>query len=469
MPSVSIHPSPVLSRINKVPPTKSGAGKSALINAVFGVEATAVSHRTPGEHDINEPLSFPDNDRIIIHDSQGFEGGEEANVEKVFDFIDRRSKMPALGDQLHAIWVCAEIPFAGSRPFEIGVERILKEYQGTFPIIVVFTKLDLLREQKEGKLEKALEQQDRVMEDKEFEVELDAAVDKGMQELCIKPLRVLSPGYQWIATSTRREPRFKKTITNLVQLALELTNIEKVWIEMAIAQRSNAKASMEASIRIGRKRYWRGLLSDIFLGFSTRSVLDVLRKDIVNVWNMPDPENHLKKPEFLSLLSVLVEDLSDEPTNNYPLTEKAVQAMIEHPSSIIIAGPTAVVVLFAEWVRGTFRKTKNSLRCLAGFIIDLTLTMDTLFYLALSRGLPPMTIKLVNQALRIYKARQAPVHNSIRTWADDWGTFTHLDADVVIKKIAEIIMENSVKPERWEMREEGLDEFWMTMDALRDS
>jgi hypothetical protein len=78
---------------------------------------------------------------------------------------------------------------------------------------VVFTKLDLLREQKEGKLEKALEQQDRVMEDKEFEVELDAAVDKGMQELCIKPLRVLSPGYQWIATSsecTRRllKPKF---------------------------------------------------------------------------------------------------------------------------------------------------------------------------------------------------------------------------------------------------------------------
>jgi hypothetical protein len=70
----------------------------------------AVSHRTPGEHDINKPLSFPDNDRIIIHDSQGFEGGEEANIEKVFDFIDRRSKMPALGDQLHAIWL-AEATF----------------------------------------------------------------------------------------------------------------------------------------------------------------------------------------------------------------------------------------------------------------------------------------------------------------------------------------------------------------------
>jgi hypothetical protein len=80
-----------------------------------------------------------------------------------------------------------------------------------------------------------------------------------------------------------------------------------------------------------------------------------------------------------------------------------------------------------------------------------------------------MTIKLVNQALRIYMARKAPVHNSIRTWVDGWGTFTHLEADVVVKKIAEIIMGGSVKPEQWEMREGGLDESWMTMDALRDS
>ncbi|KAJ6602021.1 hypothetical protein DFH09DRAFT_1302183 [Mycena vulgaris] len=441
---------------------KSGAGKSALINAVFGVEgATVVTHRTPGVHDINKPLSFPENDRIIIHDSQGFEGGEnsEANIKKVFDF-DPRS------------------------------QRLVTNYMRSVPIIVVFTKLDILREKKEKKLEKELEQRDEDMEDKEFEAELDTAVEEGVQELCVKPLRALSPEYRWVATSTIRQPRFRKTITDLVQLALELTNIEKVWIEMAIAQRLSAKASIDASIRIGRKRYWRGLLSDIFLGFSMRIVLDVLQQDIVNVWSMHDPENHLKKPEFLSLLSVLVEDLSDEAANNYPLTEKAVHAIIDHPSFIIIAGPTAIIVLFAEWVRGTFKKTsvpsvsplcgaslshhdddirKSSLRCLTAFIIDLTLTMDTLFYLALSRGQPPMKIGLVNQALRIYRGRKAPVHNSIRTWADGLGTFTHLDADVVIKKIAEIIMEHSVKPEQWERREERLDESWMTMDALRDS
>ncbi|KAJ6619219.1 hypothetical protein B0H10DRAFT_2027213 [Mycena sp. CBHHK59/15] len=453
---------------------KSGTGKSALINAVFGVEdATSVAHRIPGEHDIDKPLSFPANDRIIIHDSKGFETGEKANIQKVLDFINHRSNMPALGDQLHAIWVCAEIPFAGGRLFEAGVERILKEYRKNFPIIVVFTKLDILRVHREEKLEKELEQRGEDMDDKEFDTEIDAVVKGAVQDLCFKPLCALTssdyPEYPWIATSTRSEPRFKKTITELVNLALELTKIENVWIEMAIAQRFNAKASIEASIHIGRKHYWRGLFSDIFLGFTMRSLLDVLQRDIVNVWNMHDPENHLKKPEFLALLSVLVEDLSDEDTNNYPLAEKAVQAIIEHPAAIIIAGPTAVVVLFAEWVRGTYKKTKSSLRCLIAFVVDLTLTMDTLFYLVLSRGQKPMKIGLVNRALRIYKTRKAPIHASIRAWADGWGTFSHLDANVVINKIADTIKEHSVKPEQWEMRDEVVDESWMAIEALRET
>ncbi|KAJ6447859.1 hypothetical protein C8R45DRAFT_1115655 [Mycena sanguinolenta] len=448
---------------------QSGAGKSALINAVFGLEgATPVSHRTPGVHDIDKPFSFPKNDRIIIHDSQGFEPGEEGNIQTVSDFIHRRSKMPALADQLHAIWVCAEIPFAGGRLFERGVERMLLEYRGNLPIIVVFTKLDVLRVDQGDKLEKQLERQGQEMDDDEFEAALDAMVTSTVQDLCVKPLYALTPSEspKWVATSTT-DPRYKTTIIDLVNLALELTKIENVWIEMAIAQRSSAQANIDASIRVGWKRYWRGLISDIFLGFTMRSVLEVLQKDIVNVWNMHDPDKHLQKPEFLALLSVLVEDMSDEATNNYPLTEKAVQAIIENPAAIVIAGPTAVFVLFAEWVRGTYKKTKSSVCCLVAFIIDLTLTMDTLFYLVLSRGQTLIKIALVNRALRIYNSRKAPVHASIKAWVDGWGTFGHLDADVVIKKIAGIIADNSVKPEQWAMRDEGLDESWMSIQALR--
>ncbi|KIJ28180.1 hypothetical protein M422DRAFT_270584 [Sphaerobolus stellatus SS14] len=452
---------------------KSGAGKSALINAVFGVDATPVSHKTPGVHDINKPLSFPSNDRIIVHDSKGFESGKEDQVQDVLDFIDRRSNMPALADRLHAIWVCAEIPFSGSRLFETGVERLLTECQDSVPIIVVFTKLDILRLRVEGKVEKQLEERGEDLDDDEFEKIIDAKMDEAVHSLCVQPFCALtasdSPKYPWVATSNVREPRFEESITKLVDCALNLTKLENVWIEMAIAQRSNAKASIDASIRIGRKLYWRGLLSDIFVGLSMRKVLDLLHKDIINVWNMEDPNGHLQKPEFLALLSVLVEDLSDQEINNYPLTERAIHAIIENPTSIVVTGPTAVIVLFAEWVRGTYKKTKNSLRCMVAFIIDLTLTMDTLFYLVLSRGMGPMTVRLVNKALLMYKARKAPVHASIRAWADHWGTFSHMDSNMVINKVQELLQEYSVKPEQWMMKDEIADKTWIAVDALRDS
>jgi len=104
-----------------------------------------------------------------------------------------------------------------------------------------------------------------------------------------------------------------------------------------------------------------------------------------------------------------------------------------------------------------------------GFIVDLTLTMDTLFYLVLSRGQKGFKIGLINHALRIYKTRKMPVHASIRAWADSLGMFSHLDASVAINKIAGIIEEHSVKPEQWEMRDEVVDESWMAVDALRET
>ncbi|KAJ6453986.1 hypothetical protein C8R45DRAFT_1112244 [Mycena sanguinolenta] len=397
---------------------QSGAGKSALINAVFGVEgATPVYRRTSGVHDIEKPFSFPQSDPITIHDSQGFEPGEEGNIQTVSDFIHRRSNMPALADQLHEIWICAEIPFAGGRLFE----RCRKNFVGISGKFADYW----------DRLEKQLERRGQEMDDDEFEAALDAMVISTVQNLCVKRPYALGT------------PEMGCNIDATVQCSSKYQ-----WLDSV--------TRFPASV--GRKRYWRGLISDIFLGFTMRSVLEVLQKDIVN---------HLQKPEFLALLSVLVEDMSDEGINNYPLTEKAVQAIIENPAAIVITGPTAVVVLFAEWVQGTYKKTKSSVRCPVAFIVDLMLTMDTLFYLVLSRGQIPIKIALVNSALRIYNSRKAPVHTSIKAWVDGWGAFGHLDADVVIKKITGIIADNSVKPEQWAMRDEGLDESWIPMEALR--
>lgn len=66
--------------------------------------AKKVSEKIPGIHDIDKALTVLSNDRIVIHDSQGFEAGEGNTVQKILEFINRRCNMPALADRLHAIW-----------------------------------------------------------------------------------------------------------------------------------------------------------------------------------------------------------------------------------------------------------------------------------------------------------------------------------------------------------------------------
>jgi hypothetical protein len=58
----------------------------------------------PGEAIIDTEFISEQNDRFVLHDSKGFEPGEEENVNKVRDFIERRRKKEALGDRLHAVW-----------------------------------------------------------------------------------------------------------------------------------------------------------------------------------------------------------------------------------------------------------------------------------------------------------------------------------------------------------------------------
>ncbi|KAJ7509222.1 hypothetical protein B0H11DRAFT_1901360 [Mycena galericulata] len=141
----------------------------------------AVFHRTPGKRDINKPLSFPVNDRILIYDSQGCEAGEEANIKTLFNSV-----------------------------LEFTLQT---RYRGTFPIVVVFTKLDTLHEKWVDKLEHELGEE---MEDKEFDDAVDAAVEAQVQELCVEPLRrmILMRNPAFIGNPTSRETPPKGLIEN---------------------------------------------------------------------------------------------------------------------------------------------------------------------------------------------------------------------------------------------------------------
>lgn len=58
-----------------------------------------------GCHNIFTPIvDETRNSALVIHDSCGFEAGEENNLNEVKSFIVYRSEMPSLQEQLHCIW-----------------------------------------------------------------------------------------------------------------------------------------------------------------------------------------------------------------------------------------------------------------------------------------------------------------------------------------------------------------------------
>ncbi|KAG2145460.1 uncharacterized protein EDB93DRAFT_1251331 [Suillus bovinus] len=168
---------------------KSGVGKSSLISYAFGVEKEIVAHNKPGEANIDKELISLRNERFVLHDSRGFESGEEGNLKIVRDFIDRRRNI-SQEHQLHAIWLCFEIPRAGARLLETGTEEFLKSkingQLGNVPVIVVFTKYDkLIARMKRILYQNSLDE----LSDEAIKELAKKKADAQLQDTCIGPLK----------------------------------------------------------------------------------------------------------------------------------------------------------------------------------------------------------------------------------------------------------------------------------------
>ncbi|KAG6858708.1 hypothetical protein C0991_002178, partial [Blastosporella zonata] len=56
----------------------------------LGIQLTETVKR--GIHDIDRPFSFANKPEFIFHDSPGFETGDEDQLKKVQEFIEKRAK-----------------------------------------------------------------------------------------------------------------------------------------------------------------------------------------------------------------------------------------------------------------------------------------------------------------------------------------------------------------------------------------
>ncbi|KZP26940.1 hypothetical protein FIBSPDRAFT_854283 [Athelia psychrophila] len=417
---------------------KSGTGKSSLINYTFNVDVAAVSHGLHGVCDINTPIISAENSRFVLHDSQGFEPGETGNLNTVKDFILSRGDTVDLKDQVHAVWLCAEIPFAGGRVFEIGDEEFLK-LGLKVPIVVVFTKFDNLV------AHEMLEMMDELT-DEQLEME-----DEEMETLCVSTLHRL--GHDIAYTKVSVNAKYRQTLANLIDITQNLVSSQDegdIWIVSAMAQRASAQAKINSSIKVG---YWQGLASSAhFAGYTLEICLNTIHSEIVSGWNFCDPDNLLDNPsdpKFRKQIMAFAQEVTPE------VSEASSRFSLGGINSAIgvttaIAGAVAPVTavaglsaIFIRWITEIYKQTPDVLRCLMGHIVDLTLVMDSLFLNILPLKPPRrLTWETVDDTLEEYKITRMPeVHRQIREYVNASSFAQTLAADNADKKIVALIQQ----------------------------
>ncbi|TFK48701.1 hypothetical protein OE88DRAFT_1737482 [Heliocybe sulcata] len=453
---------------------RSGVGKSRLINRVFNIAEAEVSDYRAGSADIEKEFTSPQNSRFILHDSRGFEYGDESKLNDVKSFIRYRTRKGLKeSKRLHAIWLCIAVPSGDERLLETGDEEILGMDVGDVPLIVVFTKYDLL-------ITKAEDIADADWEPTNPKCRVSTLAYEEYQRICQQPLQEAlmqfrdRPRARCLHRHISVEAHYDNLVLNLIRTTAEQvgTDVRATW---AIAQRVDAEMSRDASIEIGRQTLSTTLY---FKDKRLEKCLRALHFDTVTAWNFYDPDNCLRSSDVTKLLSAIVAELGDDDACTDPSADPN-QALIGGLSQVGHAGmtvfgmspaatavlvPLAAVALLARWIFNVYAQMQvitasytnlhltdtcspsspSVLRCLMAYIIDINFVLWKLFWFMRKKGgVQPLTEVIVNDIMEVFNASEQKrrIHQAVRDFLQTSGPMARLKGDAVLREVVRLIKE----------------------------
>ncbi|KAI6163975.1 hypothetical protein EDD17DRAFT_1808053 [Pisolithus thermaeus] len=421
---------------------KTGAGKSSLIDRVFGTDTAGVANDQPGKAQIGNGLISSQNDRFILHDSQGFEPGEGRNYDIVKSFIEAKKKEPHIKDRLHAVWFCFPVPIIdhGERLLEEGAETFFgepNEAVRNIPTVVVFTKYDrLLTHMQEKGHSKA---------------NIEAEAEQYLQRHCVEPIQRFLKDQDILHVAVSSKHGRQRGLDELTNLTYERVSksftsqanaVSPVPFAAAGAQRVEPRVKIESSINVGKQRYWRALASSAdFRGFTMLDCLGVIHTDIISVWNFHDPSVHLSSEEFRHLMVNMVNEVdapagSSSAATNFTRSGTFSGAVPLVAAAIVILPFVAGLVL-VRWVNESYQRLQNMHPKFMAYIVDLTHVLNILFALKGSEGGKKVTRREIKLAFNAYyrSSWMEEVHESIRQFK-----YTITDHDEIMEKIEKLLL-----------------------------
>ncbi|KAN0136738.1 hypothetical protein V8E53_005508 [Lactarius tabidus] len=411
---------------------KNGSGKSSLVKAVFKVDVTkGAPEGRLGKADIDLEFRPEDNRYLIVHEYSGFNAQvrDSADLQTIRDFISRRtdpSRSPS--ERLHAVWICVPASDAIEGGLGEGVEEILS--LRTVPVVIVFTKFDVfvsrvLFDIADGDI--LQHERARARAHINYEDSCRRVLHKEPRDV---PAEVVS-----------ENPRFVDLIDNLVMstdsfitasCALSTQagvrgakqRIGAVPLAWSAALRANHDIIIQATIEVGRNRYWSSLwLRPDFAHKTLKNCVKIIHLDIVEIWNMNDKNKYLSSDDFQAELSHLVKDLA-------------------RPSNVSLGAGDD----YADWVHDVYRGGRDNVRCVMGWIVELTVIMDGIFRMAAGDMSPEVAQQVLERHVR--SGRSDAIHRDIRNFIAEALAIRSFapQRDLVLERIIDLIKQYCVPP-----------------------
>ncbi|KZT37749.1 hypothetical protein SISSUDRAFT_825033 [Sistotremastrum suecicum HHB10207 ss-3] len=441
---------------------KAGVGKSSLVSEVFDFELendedARVSHFKPGEHDINQEITSSRNKSLILHDSRGLESGSTESLETIRAFLESRRGVP-LSEQVHVIWYCVQIPVAGERPFEAGDQAFFQDLLGknNVPLIVVFTKFDKLQfRQRQLARQRYIDAGMSKAEalERAKSASLKMAEDE-FKRTCVNVLESDFVSKSW-TSYCKVSIKDTDSVAELIKLnkstlsGPDSQHLNMLW---ATAQKNDLDLKVKTSLKAGQNLYLAGLAATAIplrgiRRVTTLTILRLIHKDVVKIWNFTDPDEILSGANFRNFLRQLFLEPLVSPDLNHPRSSQRhsdqrglgpLTGMATNPAHAAGSAVQGAVQILDE----VALSTPATARILMAYIADLTLGMESLFWLIKPRPSKVITRADVERAYKTYFSSQTMqyVHSEIRDYIGDeelWKAFQRNQAAEKVRKIVE--------------------------------
>jgi len=199
-----------------------------------------------------------------------------------------------------------------------------------------------------------------------------------------------------------------------------------VW---SVALRVSQDISIQASIEVGRKKYWSNLRSSQdFADKHLKTCVSIIHTDIVEVWNLNDKSKYLSSTEFKEKMSHIVKDLAD-----------STGGVSSSP------GSRGSGENFAEWLYKPYQDSQENVQCVMGYIVGLTVILDGIFRATPGR----LSVTDVQSAMNGYirSGRKNIIHGDIRSFVRETFEFeikSSVPRDLILEKIIDLIKQYCV-------------------------